>query len=878
MEPLLTVAVIARDEERTLPSLIASLRGLTDPDRMEIVVVDTGSLDATPAVAASLGAVVHRIEWRDDFSAARNRSLEASRGKWILWMDADDLLPSATRDWLGGNLPRLDPGLAYAFRVRSPGPDGSESHCDQIRLIPNGRGLAFRNPVHESIGESVLAAGLSVAASGLEILHTGYRDAGEVERKRVRNRALLAKAAAAPSAPASLRLAWGRMLMGENDYPQAESAFRGALSRPAGTPPELLLAARINLGQSLCFQNRAPEALQVYRSVDNGNAHAPYLLEYGKALWLTGHVAEARSAWTACLNAFDAPGTSGAGPRSGAVPTDWEGVRAGAGILLKETPAARPPSRSTGNPVHPEAPPNRGGGGKRMDLTVCSIVRDEEANLEGLLAGIPLGRVEWIVMDTGSKDATSEILLQAGIKTHRFAWCDDFSAARNASLELATRGWILWIDADDRLEETFWDGIQALLDGPRRGYRFLVRSPRENSRGDCFRQIRLFPNDLGIRFEGRVHEQLGTSMQKLRVPIENADLEILHMGYDTAAKRGAKLKRNRALLEQERLAHPRDPAVIMEYGNCLYQSGEYTDAKAAYLRLMPSQQPRSCGAPPDDEVLRHFPTLLGETCLKQGAETEAGEWFRLAAAWNPSDIMPCYWLGKKALESGNVHGALEYFYAAVDRPVSVGRVATDNHTVRRNALALVVLCEMKLFGPERAPRGRQCLRELIEGGLRDFPLEPRVPWEFLLAAGSGEEAVTYARAYLKLAPGDMAMWEDLAEHLFGAGRHREVLEIFADRPGLRLQTGILEAFRAKCMESFGSGTGEIYEAYLEALRKFPEDPTLLVYFSDFVNHNKLYARCYADLKAMARPSGTVRDFLRQMEAQGYGNGGHVQSE
>ena len=57
------------------------------------------------------------------------------------------------------------------------------------------------------------------------------------------------------------------------------------------------------------------------------------------------------------------------------------------------------------------------------------------------------------------------------------------------------------------------------------------------------------------------------------------------------------------------------------------------------------------------------------------------------------------------------------------------------------------------------------------------------------------------------------------------------------------------------------------------MRKFPEDPTLLVYFSDFVNHNKLYARCHADLKAWPRPSETVREFLRQMEAQGWGNGG-----
>lgn len=509
----------------------------------------------------------------------------------------------------------------------------------------------------------------------------------------------------------------------------------------------------------------------------------------------------------------------------------------------------------------------------RLDLSVCSIVRDEAANLDGLLASIPLTQVEWIVMDTGSKDATVETLLQAGIKTHSFPWIDDFSAARNASLKLANRGWILWLDADDRLGEEFWDALVPLLEGPKRAYRFLVRSPRETSRGDCFRQIRLFPNHLTVQFEGRIHEQLGTCLQKLRVPIVQADLEILHLGYDTAAKRGAKLKRNRALLEQERLEHPRDPAVIMEYGNCLYQSAEYAEAKIVYLGLLPSSDPRACGEAPQDEVLKHFPSLLAETCVKQDLVPEAGEWFRLAARWNPSDIKPLYWLGKKALEAGNVHGALEFFYAAVDRPVNVGRVATDNHTVRRNALALVVLCEMQLFGAEKAPRGRQCLRELIAGGLRDFPLEPRVPWDFLRDSGNDADAENYLRAHLESAPGDIAGWEDLVEHLFAANRHHEVLGIFADHPALRLRSGVLEAFRAKCGENAGQGTDQIYSVYRDALRKFPEDPTLLVYFSDFVNHNKLYSRCYADLKAMDRPSETVRDFLRQIEALGFGKSG-----
>jgi glycosyltransferase involved in cell wall biosynthesis len=860
--PSLSIAIIARDEEGTLPALFRSLDGLA----AQRVLVDTGSRDGTKRLAEGFGAEVHDFAWTGDFSAARNHCLSLADGDWILWLDADDELTPAAREWLAAHLPDLDPGHAFAFRVRSPGPDGSETAWSQIRLIPNGRRLEFRNPIHETLSEAVAAAGLSVRSAPAEILHTGYRDAAAVERKRTRNRALLEKALTSPSAPVALWLAQGRMKLADGDAAAAEAAFRKALAGGEASR-DVTLAAHVGLGQSLCFQDRAGEALEAFLACPQGSSHAPWLLECGKALWLAGLKAEARGLWTKCLHA---------GPEYGGVPYDWDGTRGGAAALLEKTRDPSIPER--GSPPPAETPaPRSDGGGPRMDLSICTILKDEAANLPGLLACMPLGRAEWIVVDTGSADGTVEALLQAGIQPRTFAWRDDFSAARNESLRAATRGWILWLDADDRLPEGFWDALAPLLDGPKRAYRFVVRSPRENSRGECFRQIRLFPNHLGAAFEGRIHEQLGTSLGRLKVPIAEAELEILHLGYDTPAKRGAKLKRNRALLEKERLEHPRDPVVILEYGNCLYQSGEYPAAIEAYLALLPGRDPRAMGEPPADEALRHFPVLIAETWSKQGRDDQAEEWFRLAARWNLSDPKPLYWLGKRALASDNLRGALEFLYAALDRPVTVGRVATDAHTVRRNALGLVVLCELQLFGAEKAPRAREALRELIAGGVRDFPLERRVAWDFFKSIGCDAEAERYARAWLDQAPGDIALWEDLLESLYERGKHREVLGLFDSHPALRGRSGLLEAFRGKCGEAAGRPMDEIYALYRDAVRKFPEDPTLLVYFSEFVNHNRLYARCYADLKTITRPSETVRDFLRQMEALGFGAGSAAQS-
>src|SRR5512134_3132536 len=58
---------------------------------------------------------------------------------------------------------------------------------------------------------------------------------------------------------------------------------------------------------------------------------------------------------------------------------------------------------------------------------------------------------EVVVVDTGSSDRTRELARAAGAKVVEWAWRDDFAAARNEALRHATGGWILVLDADERL-------------------------------------------------------------------------------------------------------------------------------------------------------------------------------------------------------------------------------------------------------------------------------------------------------------------------------------------------------------------------------------------------------------------------------------------
>lgn len=84
----ISACLIVRNESLVLERCLSSLSGAVD----EIVVVDTGSTDATPEIAAGFGARVCRYDWCDDFSAARNVGLDAASCDWVLTIDAHEYL------------------------------------------------------------------------------------------------------------------------------------------------------------------------------------------------------------------------------------------------------------------------------------------------------------------------------------------------------------------------------------------------------------------------------------------------------------------------------------------------------------------------------------------------------------------------------------------------------------------------------------------------------------------------------------------------------------------------------------------------------------------------------------------------------------------
>ncbi|MBU1430478.1 glycosyltransferase family 2 protein [Myxococcota bacterium] len=173
--PLLSLAMMVKDEERFLEAALASAREVVD----ELIVVDTGSTDRTVEIARDMGAVVSHFPWRDDFSAARNETLRRATGAWILVLDADERLCGAA---MRGLRPHLKPGPhapyeGFALKVTNTRLDGAPlSSFFSTRIFPNDPRLGYAGRVHNQLGGLEPGAPpLQVSRYlGLEIVHLGY--------------------------------------------------------------------------------------------------------------------------------------------------------------------------------------------------------------------------------------------------------------------------------------------------------------------------------------------------------------------------------------------------------------------------------------------------------------------------------------------------------------------------------------------------------------------------------------------------------------------------------------------------------------------------------------------------------------------------------
>lgn len=100
-----------------------------------------------------------------------------------------------------------------------------------------------------------------------------------------------------------------------------------------------------------------------------------------------------------------------------------------------------------------------------MTLSVIIITKNEAHNIGACLDSVAFAD-EWIVVDSGSQDATCEIARAKGAKVVQTSDWPGFGIQKNRALDLATQDWVLSIDADERVTPELAGHIQAAVQNP----------------------------------------------------------------------------------------------------------------------------------------------------------------------------------------------------------------------------------------------------------------------------------------------------------------------------------------------------------------------------------------------------------------------------
>jgi FkbM family methyltransferase len=389
---------------------------------------------------------------------------------------------------------------------------------------------------------------------------------------------------------------------------------------------------------------------------------------------------------------------------------------------------------------------------------LCVIARDEEEMLPECLASARDAVDRMIVVDTGSSDRTIEFARRMGARVVEHEWADDFAAARNAALEHVKSGFILVLDADERLASGAGTTLRRAVrqggfdlgmlplhhaDGADATVEEIVSGRRRM--GDPISLPRLLRRTPELRWEGLIHESVGAWAEGRPTRIIPAN--IAHYGAHREIRESmGKDARNLRLLEQRSLTDNDDPNVKAYLARELQRDGQLEEAVIA----------------------------------------SAKAWNGLLAARGSGDLS-----GDCVLPT-TVHALLLLELGRMDELVAVlDRAAREEFDHPNLWFLQGVAAEQRALKAEDArpllTDAATSYRRCLESAGEEFPGEP-IPgsrgwqtWTRLgtvaLRTGRSQEAIEAFQAALAERPGEAEAEFGLAEGMILAGRESEALGV-----------------------------------------------------------------------------------------------------
>lgn len=298
-------------------------------------------------------------------------------------------------------------------------------------------------------------------------------------------------------------------------------------------------------------------------------------------------------------------------------------------------------------------------------LSVCMIVKDEAACIEAAIKSVGEIADQVVVIDTGSTDGTQEIARSAGAEVLSLPWPGSFAASRNESLSRATGDWILILDADEKLHKDSVHGLRFIMNhSPEALYELRIINYMDDLQAQTASEhyaVRLFPNHKGLRFTGRIHEQVFSPDNSFTERKWCRDVIIEHYGYRPSVVQSKdKSARNLELLKSSIADDPENPFHHFNLAQTLSVLGEQDQAISALqqaLFLAGGQSPAW--------LTVAWIQLFALVLTHRGAEAALPILEQCPEACKAN---PDYWIARAQFEiqSGDAQGALYAFRQAAE--------------------------------------------------------------------------------------------------------------------------------------------------------------------------------------------------------------------
>lgn len=494
-----------------------------------------------------------------------------------------------------------------------------------------------------------------------------------------------------------------------------------------------------------------------------------------------------------------------------------------------------------------------------ITISLCMIVKNEEDTLGRCLDSVKDIVDEIIIVDTGSNDSTKEIINKYTECMFEYKWIDDFAAARNFSFLQAKMDYLLWLDADDILQEEDRGKLKKLketldpnIDSVSMNY--VLDLDSNGNPISSLRRNRLVKREKNFQWHGPVHEYLEVAGN-----IFNSNISITHCSLHHDYDRNLRIYEQRLAKGEE--FSPRD---LFYFANELFDHQNYQRAIEVYQQFLQTKKGwtedniSACGSLADcyhqlgdqenelhyilksfeyDSPRAEFCCRMGYLHLKRKQPSQAIFWYQLATQLvKPADnwgrMNHACWSWLPHLMLCICYSELDMVELAYEHNEKASQYQPNHPSIVQYKKSLTSLLQQKKLA--------SCLEKWPSAGQIDQDFQPK--------AGSKPLRITFIMDHMNVC-GGVKMVLEYTNHLVNHGHHVSIvcydskpnwMEMLANyiqvRKDIKIDVAIPET--DIIVTTFWKQIWEIYEAKIAPIIHFEQGDIYLFEFDNYDQKTK----------------------------------------